>query len=163
MALRGRIDSARPGRAGRFVQSRTHGAASAVLILVVGILMPLRAGHARQHQRPQGERLFGNPHYFTQRQMLWLLAGWWRPPCPRADYQRWLKLAWPMLAVTLVLLALVYVPGIGLNIKGSHRWIRLPGGLTFQPSELAKFAAINLMACWYGTQRRKRTGFKSGL
>jgi cell division protein FtsW len=81
----------------------------------------------------------------------------------RTDYHRWLKLAWPMLAVALVLLALVYLPGIGLNLKGSHRWIRLPGGLTFQPSELAKFAAINVLALWFGTKRRERSGFVNGI
>ena len=113
---------------------------------------------------PQGEKLFGNPNYFTQRQMLWLLAGVVAATAAaRIDYQRWLKMAWPMLAVTLVLLILVYVPGIGLNIKGSHRWLRLPMGLTFQPSELAKFAAICMMASWYGTRRRERAGFKGGL
>ena len=81
----------------------------------------------------------------------------------RVDYHRWMKLAWPMLGVTLVLLALVYVPGIGLNIKGSHRWIRLPGGLSFQPSELAKFVAINALAFWFGTKRRERSGFMGGI
>ncbi len=137
---------------------------SSVLILVVGILCLFGLVMLGSTSIPQGERLFGNPYYFTQRQMLWLLAGLVAAAVSaRVDYQRWMKMAWPMLGITLVLLALVYVPGIGLNIKGSHRWIRLPGGLTFQPSELAKFATINLMAFWYGTQRRKRTGFMSGL
>jgi cell division protein FtsW len=113
---------------------------------------------------PQGEKLFGDPNYFTQRQMLWLLAGLAAATFgARMDYRRWLKLAWPIFGVTLVLLALVYVPGVGRNIKGSHRWIRLPAGLTFQPSELAKFATICLMASWYGTRRRQRAGFKGGL
>lgn len=132
--------------------------------MVVGILCLFGLVMLGSTSGPQGERLFGNANYFTQRQMIWLLAGLVAAAvAAHTDYQRWVKMAWPLLAVTLVLLALVYVPGIGLNIKGSHRWIRLPGGLTFQPSELAKFATINMMACWYGTRRRQRAGFKGGI
>lgn len=138
--------------------------ASAVLILVVGILCLFGLVMLYSTSGPQGEKLFGNPNYFTQRQSLWLLAGLVAAAAgARIDYQRWLKLAWPIFGVTLVLLILVYVPGIGLNIKGSHRWLRLPAGLTFQPSELAKFAAICMMASWYGTRRRQRAGFKGGV
>ncbi|MDD2240791.1 MAG: putative lipid II flippase FtsW [Kiritimatiellae bacterium] len=138
--------------------------ASAVLIWVVGGLCLFGMVMLYSTSGPQGEKLFGDPNYFTQRQMLWLLAGLAAATFgARMDYRRWLKLAWPIFGVTLVLLALVYVPGIGRNIKGSHRWIRLPAGLTFQPSELAKFATICLMASWYGTRRRQRAGFKGGL
>ncbi|MDY0149350.1 MAG: putative lipid II flippase FtsW [Kiritimatiellia bacterium] len=138
--------------------------ASAVLIWVVGGLCLFGMVMLYSTSGPQGEKLFGDPNYFTQRQMLWLLAGLAAATFgARMDYRRWLKLAWPIFGVTLVLLALVYVPGVGRNIKGSHRWIRLPAGLTFQPSELAKFATICLMASWYGTRRRQRAGFKGGL
>ncbi|MDD4117336.1 MAG: putative lipid II flippase FtsW [Kiritimatiellae bacterium] len=138
--------------------------ASAVLILVVGILCLFGLVMLYSTSGPQGEKLFGDPDYFTQRQMLWLLAGLAAGTVgSRVDYRRWLKLSWPLLGATLVLLALVYIPGIGLNIKGSHRWIRLPMGLTFQPSEIAKFVAIVMLSAWYGTKRRERTGFKGGL
>lgn len=138
--------------------------ASALLILVVGILCLFGLVMLYSTSGPQGEKLFGDPDYFTQRQILWLLAGLAAGTVgSRVDYRRWLKLSWPLLGATLVLLALVYVPGIGLNIKGSHRWIRLPMGLTFQPSEIAKFVAIVMLSAWYGTKRRERTGFKGGL
>ena len=102
--------------------------ASAVLILVVGILCLFGLVMLYSTSGPQGEKLFGNPNYFTQRQSLWLLAGLVAAAAgARIDYQRWLKLAWPIFGVTLVLLILVYVPGIGLNIKGSHRWLRQIG------------------------------------
>lgn len=135
-----------------------------MLILVVGILCLFGLVMLFSTSGPQGERLFGNASYFAQRQMMWLVLGLLAGVLgSRVDYHRWMKWAWPVFAVSLVLLALVYVPRIGLNIKGSSRWIRLPGGLTFQSSELAKFAAINLMAYWYGTRRRTRTGFKGGI
>ena len=138
--------------------------ASAILILVVGVLVLFGLVMLESTSGPQGEKLFGNPNYFTQHQVVWLVLGLvCAVLAARVDYHRWMKLAWPMLALALVLLALVYVPGVGLNIKGSHRWIRLPAGLTFQPSELAKFVAINALAFWFGTKRRERGGFVGGI
>jgi cell division protein FtsW len=135
-----------------------------ILILVVAILVLFGLVMLFSTSGPQGEKLFGNPYYFTQRQAVWLFLGLVAAfVAARVDYHRWMKLAWPLLGLTLVLLALVYVPGIGLNIKGSHRWIGIPGVLSFQPSELAKFTAINALAFWFGTKRRQRDGFQGGI
>jgi cell division protein FtsW len=133
-------------------------------MLVVGMLVLFGLVMLFSTSGPQGEKLAHNPYYFVQRQAVWLvlglLAAWGGA---QTDYHRWMKLAWPLLGVVVVLLALVYVPGVGLNVKGSHRWLRLPLGLSFQPSELAKFAAINALAFWFGTKRRERGGFVGGI
>lgn len=50
---------------------------------------------------------------------------------------RWLA-PW-LFALTLVLLVLVLIPGIGTRVKGAQRWLRL-GPASLQPSELAKLA-----------------------
>ena len=136
----------------------------AILILVVAILVLFGLVMLVSTSGPQGEKLAGDAYYFTRRQAAWLFMGLVAAfVAARVDYRRWLRLAWPLLGVTLVLLALVYVPGIGLNIKGSHRWLRLPFGLSFQPSELAKFAAINALAFWFGARRRNLGGFVGGI
>lgn len=57
------------------------------------------------------------------------------------DYHKLSKLKYVFLIVSYVLLALVFVPGIGLTNYGATRWINLKV-LTFQPSEIAKFAFI---------------------
>jgi cell division protein FtsW len=76
------------------------------------------------------------------------------------DY-RWLKkIAWPLLILASVALVLVLIPGIGLRVNGSRRW--LPMGVSnFQPSELAKLALIVALA-YYGEryQRDIRTFWK---
>ena len=135
-----------------------------ILMLVVGMLVLFGLVMLFSTSGPQGEKLAHNPYYFVQRQAVWLvlglLAAWGGA---QTDYHRWMKMAWPLLGVVVVLLALVYVPGVGLNVKGSHRWLRLPLGLSFQPSELAKFAAINALAFWFGTKRRERGGFVGGI
>lgn len=50
-----------------------------------------------------------------------------------------------LLALSALLLTLVCIPGIGVLANGSRRWLRV-GGLSFQPSELAKFAMVIFMA-----------------
>jgi cell division protein FtsW len=49
------------------------------------------------------------------------------------------------LIISAILLILVIIPGIGVYINGSRRWLSI-GGLSFQPSELAKFAIVLYMA-----------------
>jgi cell division protein FtsW len=61
-------------------------------------------------------------------------------------------------AAMVGLCALAYLPVIGREINGSHRWVGIPGtgkgaeGLTMQPSELAKWGMVILLA-WYATSR----------
>lgn len=63
--------------------------------------------------------------------------------CSRIPYHWWQKLAWPLLAVTWILLMILVIPGteeIAPRINGARRWLRV--GITIQPSELAKMALI---------------------
>lgn len=65
----------------------------------------------------------------------------------RIPYRFW-RQTWVVvtgLALSAVLLILVIIPGIGVYVNGSRRWLSL-GGLSFQPSELAKFAIVLYMA-----------------
>lgn len=69
-------------------------------------------------------------------------------------------------AMALVgVMALVYMPGIGKTVNGAHRWIAVPGmsGLSFQPSEIAKWGMCVAVA-WYAARRGAGLGsFMSGL
>lgn len=55
----------------------------------------------------------------------------------------WLKFAWPLYGLSIVLLLLVLV--VGQSANGAQRWINI-AGLQFQPSEIAKFTMIVLFA-----------------
>ena len=61
------------------------------------------------------------------------------------DYHKFDKLKYVFLIFSFILLGLVFVPGIGLTNYGATRWINLKF-ITFQPSEIAKFAFIILSA-----------------
>jgi len=57
----------------------------------------------------------------------------------------------------VVVCALVYVPGLSREVNGSNRWLRLPGlgtELSLQPSELAKWGLVVVIA-WYGAARAR--------
>lgn len=79
--------------------------------------------------------------------------------CSRIPYQWWRGLAWPLLAVTWVLLILIILPGtegIAPRINGARRWLRV--GITIQPSEIAKIALV----VWTASMAvRKQAYFKS--
>ena len=82
----------------------------------------------------------------------------------RMDYRALAKpwLCGGLLAVSLVMLALVAVPGIGKMLNGSRRWLRL-GPVSFQPSELAKYAMIVYLARALSQKKRDATRFFRGL
>lgn len=129
---------------------------SGVLIAVVTLLTLLGVLMIFSTSGPQSEKLFGHQHYFIIRHVIWVLLGVVAAViAARVDYHVWSRLAWPLLILTAVLLVAVYLPGIGVTKKGSSRWIGL-GGITFQPSELAKFAVINFLAAWYSARRRTK-------
>lgn len=82
----------------------------------------------------------------------------------RIDY-RALQRPWVcggLLAASFVMLGLVAVPGIGKLLNGSRRWLRL-GPVSFQPSELGKYAMIVYLARALSQKRRDVTRLFAGL
>lgn len=64
--------------------------------------------------------------------------------------------------------ALVYAPVVGKNVKGANRWLHLPlpglgDVLSVQPSEIAKWALVGVIAWWAASRREGITSFWRGL
>ncbi|MEP6663859.1 MAG: FtsW/RodA/SpoVE family cell cycle protein, partial [Verrucomicrobiota bacterium] len=78
------------------------------------------------------------------------------------DYHHFKTICLPLLALSLILLVLVYVPGIGIKVNGAKRWIG-HGGLRFQSSELAKMALIVFVAFYGERFQRHMSSFWKGL
>ena len=78
------------------------------------------------------------------------------------DYQLLKKFAWPIFGIAIVLLVLVLIPGVGHKIKGASRWFKF-GGVSFQPSEVAKLALIIITAWYCERYQRKMDTLKHGV
>jgi len=104
-----------------------------------------------------------DPHFYLTRQLAWIMiaiiAG---TLAAKFDYHYWRPLAIPLVAVSVILLVLVFVPGIRCKVKGSYRWIAL-GPVRFQPSELAKLAALIGLSAWMTRFERRVREFRIGL
>jgi len=62
----------------------------------------------------------------------------------------YMRLAPWIFLIALLSLVLVYV--VGVEIKGSTRWLRIPGVINFQPSEIMKLV-LPLILAWYFQER----------
>jgi len=78
------------------------------------------------------------------------------------DYRRWRTLTPYFFGFSILLTLLVFVPGIGLELKGAHRWIAL-GPITFQPEEVLKFATIAFLAAMYAARYKTINSWRGGL
>ena len=103
-----------------------------VLIAAFGVLMVYSASFYAAEQQ------FGDAFYFMKKQLLGfalglaaMLAAAFFP------YEKLKKLKWAALVLSVVLLAAVFVPGLGVENYGATRWIGI-GPVTVQPSEIAK-------------------------
>ena len=89
-----------------------------------------------------------------RRHLLWTAAGTVALLITlRVDYHRWRVLAVPGLIVSLLLLVLVTLPGVGISTNGARRWLWV-GPFTFQPSESAKLALVLFIADLLGRPSR---------
>jgi cell division protein FtsW len=105
----------------------------------------------------------GDQFGFLKKQGFWLGLGFlFSIVFALLDYH-WLERSWYLFyLIALGLLGLCFVRPIGMRINGSWRWIHL-GTATFQPSELAKLAAIVFIAWWFTKFEAKTKGFLVGL
>ena len=74
------------------------------------------------------------------------------------NYHKFLKLKWAVVAVSLILLVLVFIPGLGKSNYGANRWITI-GGFSLQSSEVAKFGFVIFSACYLSKNYQKTKTF----
>ncbi|MBI4253369.1 putative lipid II flippase FtsW [Candidatus Uhrbacteria bacterium] len=120
------------------------------LLLTIGIVMLSSASAVLSYQK------FGTPYYYTIHQLLFgLLPGLvLLYITSRVDYHVWRTVALPFLLASIVLLVLVFLPGIGYEYGGARRWIHL-GPLLFQPSEVVKLSLLLYLATWLSAKGAK--------
>lgn len=85
---------------------------------------------------------YGDSFYFVKKQVLGILLGiFFMIVAGFFDYEKLKKFTPYISVISVVLLVLVFVPAIGVENYGAKRWLGF-GGITIQPSEIAKFALI---------------------
>ena len=109
-------------------------------VLIVGLTMLYSASYA---QSEYDTRYTDSTRYLVKQAACALigLAGMWI--LSRIPPHFWLKVAWPLYGVSILLLLSVLL--FGQSVNGAKRWINI-AGLQFQPSEIAKFTMILLFA-----------------
>lgn len=97
---------------------------------------------------------YDHPYHFVQRQAIWLGVGLGGLIVASfVPIKIWQKFSSILYITSLVLLTLVFIPGLGLELNGAKRWIDL-GPVTFQPIEFAKLALIIFFSSWMSQHQR---------
>lgn len=117
---------------------------SLFLLLAAGLMILSSAGVA------QSQRNFNQSYYYFWHQFLYgvlpglalfFIASKIKP-------EIWKKFSLPLLLLSMLVLILVFIPGIGISAKGASRWVDA-GLFSFQPSEILKLTMILYLAAWF--------------
>jgi cell division protein FtsW len=105
----------------------------------------------------------GDSYYYLKKQAVFCLLGLclliFAKNIPCHFYR---KLIYPLLFLSLALLVLLLIPGVGVKVGGASRWLRY-AGFSFQPSELAKLALAIYMAYSMAKKGPNMAHFSKGL
>jgi cell division protein FtsW len=110
--------------------------AATFLLLSIGLVMVYSSSSIMAEQQ------FGSQYHFLERQagamLVGLLALWAMSQVRTKSLE---KAALPLMGISVLLLLLVLIPGVGVRVKGAMRWIDL-FGFRFQPAEIAKLGMV---------------------
>lgn len=130
---------------------------SILSLMAIGIVMVFSASsYYALHE-------FGNKYQIFIRQTIWAIIGIIAMfVVSKLDYRRIAQASPIFLAISILLLIMVLIPGIGKSLNGSRRWFNL-GFTTFQPSEFSKLAMILFFAFSLSKNGDKLKYFFTGL
>ena len=123
------------------------------IICFLGLLMLSSASSVQAFQK------FGDSYYFLKHQLVrgFILGLIFFFIFSRIDYHQWKKWAFWMLLGTMVLLILVFIPGIGEDYGKAHSWIVL-GTISFQPTEIVKLTFLVYLVTWLSKKTEQEIG-----
>ncbi len=133
-----------------------------LILLGIGLIMLLSASFPSAQAK-------GDAFFYVKRQLVFAALGvvamFW---VGKINYQRFRGVANIALIVSIVLLVLVIIPGVGITRNNATRWLGIPGtgsetALTFQPTEIAKLGIIVYFAASIAKKRDRMRNFKDGI
>ncbi len=120
-----------------------------VLLILILLLMLFGLAMLSSAAAPISYQRFGSSYYFFNQQIIkgllpglalfFIFANY--------PYQKLKKLAWPMMIGSIVLLTLVFIPGLAADYGTSRSWINI-FGFSIQPSEIVKLTFLIYLAAW---------------
>jgi cell division protein FtsW len=110
-----------------------------VALVIFGVVMVFSASYYNSLNDT------GSPYGYLKKQLFFAVTGFVIMYIMSiVDYHIFKKLAVPLVIISIILLLLLFT-GLGLNVNGATRWIRL-GPLSIMPGEIAKVAVIAYVA-----------------
>ena len=111
-----------------------------ISLLFIGILMVASSSVY------VSEDIYGTPFHFASRQIIFLIIGIIATVIALSIPSKlFFTLDWVILIGALLLLIALFFPGVGTEVNGSLRWIRI-GPINIQPSEVSKLALVIYIA-----------------
>jgi len=121
----------------------------ALLLSLIGVVMIFSASYYYAYYQ------FNDSYYFLKKQLIGLLLGIIvMYITSQLDYRIFKKLSILLYVIGAISLILVLIPGIGKLVNNARRWIDI-GPVQFQPSELAKYALVILLASYLDESKFK--------
>lgn len=129
-----------------------------ILLVIIFLLIIIGISILANVSAPLSLERSDTTYYFLNHQLLFgflpgIILGFLAFKIPLNLFKKWAPI---LLLINLILLVMVFLPGIGLEFRGSARWIGL-GPFSFQPSEVLKLTFILYLAAWLTA----RTGSKN--
>lgn len=134
------------------------------LIILLGLILLVGLAALYSASAVVGSKNFEDQYFFLKHQLLYgLLPGLFLfLILSHLDYHILRRLAVAVLIAAVILLVLVFVPGIGVARGEARRWISVLG-LTFQPSELSKLAFLIYLSAWLSNRGKKIKNWSSSF
>jgi cell division protein FtsW len=129
-----------------------------IALVAIGVVMVYSASSVRSYITT------ADPGSQGFQQAIWAVLGLVAMvAASRTDFRLLRYVAIPVFVVTMALLVVVLIPGIGTAAYGSRRWLLLPGIGGFQPAELSKLAICLYLAHWLDRRGTDARGLWNGL
>jgi len=120
------------------------------IIVVTGILILSSVSAAFAFKR------YGDTYYFLKHQIIFgllpgLVLGFLAYKIKLSFFKKW---SGPFILLALIMMIMVFLPGVGSSSGDAARWIRI-GSFSFQPSEALKLAFVIYLAAWLSNRLEK--------
>ena len=128
-----------------------------LLLVSIGLVMVFSSSGVMAYDRYQ------DPYFFLRKQGIFAVLGLALMFLVRKfPYQLYYRLVYLIFLVSLTTLIMLMIPGLGVEIRGATRWLRI-GPFLFQPSELAKLAIVIFLAYSMARKQEKMKYFAIGF